>query len=813
MAQVRMIGVLALLWAAPATAESVSIRISPNGAISLELSAANQKAASSLGAELAGSLGCRLSGATILPVRQHWIFRGQCLDVLQRHGQVLTGELKLASFRRAVIGSARGEIEVSVDTDCTPYALDTFPSSWDHECNNGVIHRSAILDPEELPEKPLRIAIGYRAAELAMIFGPWVASLLLAIAWMVYLDRCVRRSARRDAPELYFCYLRAVAYGFTGLFLLRAMASGAITRTFDGEGEMWALFSAWQGGSILAGRMLSFLLTVMPALLAAALGSWWMPQTFGGRRYRVLDDLKVLFLPAMAWMVAADWTIGAFAALAGFQLGHVVSRLWIAVVCAVLIRFVLRNGREQGTARLTSGEVSDRLQALAGRCGATLKDVQVAPLGAGALSRPIDAEGGSVVISEYVLKTWEPAEIEAEVARHWSMPLRKYPEVRRVLLFFGALCAGIVPGLLIAGISGLFSPGGAIRIIFPATIACSIVIGLWLNGKLHRRAGRHFPTVRKVAETERMPWEWESFPESTAAATGSVPVHQTVASPLFSSSWRKTASNVKSEAMIFALCGPPLLVAIGIRSGWILEAARWPAYLAGIALALLLRQTVSNVLSWASYRGLRKRMAERMRLTESEDVVFVGVSPATRPLVYDGFYDWDVGFLTLGATRLDYRGEQTQFSLLRNQVTDIRLAKGAPHWSDPLWVYVAWRDEQTGQSGTIPLIVPRVRSPWRLPARVRELYRRLHAWKDGLAEAQTPCAPAALGLPDFPSGLGTAAKHRLTMMAATVIIGSTITSLVGGFSVASGATVYFAVVWVANVILDLAGHRLVRPAA
>jgi hypothetical protein len=378
-------------------------------------------------------------------------------------------------------------------------------------------------------------------------------------------------------------------------------------------------------------------------------------------------------------------------------------------------------------------------------------------------------------------------------------------------LFFVALCAGAIPGLAMAGVAGRLVSGSAERVVFPATIACAIGIGRWLNGKLWRRAGRNFPAGRKLAAAERMPWEWASFPAAPIPAPSPVPTHQTVASPLFSSSWRRMAANVKGEATLLALCGPPLLVAIGVRAGWIPGAARWPAYLAGLSLALLLRQTTSNVLSCASYRRLRKRLGARMQLRESENVVFVGLSPEPQPLVYDGFYDWDVGFLTLGATRLDYRGEQTQFSLRREQVTDIRIASGAPHWSDPLWVYLDWRDEQTGQSGAIPLIVPRVSSPWRLSARVKDLCAKLNAWKKGPVAKQD--MPAVFGLPLFPCGVGTPGKQRLTMLAATVIIASTITSLLAGFSITSEATVYFAAVWVANGVLDLAGHRLIRPAA
>jgi hypothetical protein len=187
--------------------------------------------------------------------------------------------------------------------------------------------------------------------------------------------------------------------------------------------------------------------------------------------------------------------------------------------------------------------------------------------------------------------------------------------------------------------------------------------------------------------------------------------------------------------------------------------------------------------------------------------MFVGLSPEPRPLVYDGNWDWDVGFLTLSAERLDYQGEQARFTLRREQVTEIRVAKGAPQWSDPHWVYLSWRDGESGRTGVFPLILPAVRSPWGLARQVRDLHRVLLSWKSG-ARGKAAAPAAELGLPVFPAGSGAPPPNQLPHKLLMVAIGALGLSYLAHFPIGGEATLYFGLVWFGNVLLDSFGHRL-----
>lgn len=172
--------------------------------------------------------------------------------------------------------------------------------------------------------------------------------------------------------------------------------------------------------------------------------------------------------------------------------------------------------------------------------------------------------------------------------------------------------------------------------------------------------------------------------------------------------------------MLLAVSIPPVSVAMAVRAGMILAAERWPAYLAGMALSLLLRVAVSKTVSCWSYRKLRSQIGAAMQMAECEGVIFVGLSPESRVLDYGGFSDWDAGFMTLSGDRLDYQGEQVRFTLRRERVAEIQVGKGCPESDDPLWVFLSWHDAASGREGTIPLILSRARSPWRHAAEVRK---------------------------------------------------------------------------------------------
>src|SRR5262249_1551484 len=160
----------------------------------------------------------------------------------QRHDQVVEGQLKFASFRQALLKAKTDEITVDIGAPDAPYRRDTLPHSWDRYCQNGVVHHTATVEPKELPSRAIRLAMGYRTAELALILSPLPLTLLLALAMLIRLYRAAASAQAMDARALGMAYARAVARGLTALYLLWAAVWAAIAGGFGSEEDVWALF-------------------------------------------------------------------------------------------------------------------------------------------------------------------------------------------------------------------------------------------------------------------------------------------------------------------------------------------------------------------------------------------------------------------------------------------------------------------------------------------------------------------------------------------------------------------------------------------
>jgi hypothetical protein len=186
-------------------------------------------------------------------------------------------------------------------------------------------------------------------------------------------------------------------------------------------------------------------------------------------------------------------------------------------------------------------------------------------------------------------------------------------------------------------------------------------------------------------------------------------------------------------------------------------------------------------------RRLRRRLADKLgREGISPGAwsgIFVGLSPGPSPRLFEGFYDWDLGFLFLAGDRLYYVGEQTRFALRRGQLAEVRLGPAAPGWRRWRRVTLSWYDEERGTGGTWNLRAAEARSP----RGTAELARRLEAWWHQSSEAVKVPGPLD-GLPapgpiDVP---GTPPRAAATTLGATLYLFALWISLAAGVSYFAG---------------------------
>src|SRR5262249_9408598 len=121
---------------------------------------------------------------------------------------------------------------------------------------------------------------------------------------------------------------------------------------------------------------------------------------------------------------------------------------------------------------------------------------------------------------------------------------------------------------------------------------------------------------------------------------------------------------------------------------------------------------------------------------------------ADRPRVYEGMTHWDLGFLFLRSDRICYVGEEAAFSLRCDQVSDLRLGPGNPHWLRNERIYIAWKDEGRQATGVFSIGAAYAEPATKLRARTADLFQQLNRWRNARAASRPlPDALAKLESP------------------------------------------------------------------
>jgi hypothetical protein len=528
-------------------AQTVSIEITPQGPLRLAVAASDMATATNVGAALAKSLGCAAGGADFGEVGTG-TFRMMCSGVLKRHGQVVDGQLRFAGFRQALMKRPVDEVTIDVAMHCGPYIRTGIPKSWDETCSDGVIHRRATLEPRELPTRPIRIAIGYRTLELAMIFAPLPGVVLLAVGLLAWLNRAAGKARGIDVRALWFSYVRAWSLGLTGIFVLWEAWWTGITGSLGGHLDVWALYSVWNGRSVVGGRLVATGVYVATLLYLAVLSTYWSPAVFAvlrESRRRFVAGLKTLLVPALGLIWPLLWILSAFGSLEHGQPDGFAVHLLESACFSLMLYIAIRSGRKRRTQKLQQGELRARLSALSQRCRTGMYDARVVPVVQGTIVEPLEAEGGRVALSDFVADTFEPAEIEAAVARCWSMPMHTYPWIRSVLMMLAALVAGALvsvatlvilntPLAFLEGLLKIRLPILSGQLALPLALLCAVPAYRLAEGWMVRRADRRAAVLlgdaelvtqvaAKLAATRMAPWKWgraaDEAPAAPAAAS------------------------------------------------------------------------------------------------------------------------------------------------------------------------------------------------------------------------------------------------------------------------------------------------------
>ncbi|MFN7976284.1 MAG: hypothetical protein U0166_28785 [Acidobacteriota bacterium] len=337
-----------------------------------------------------------------------------------------------------------------------------------------------------------------------------------------------------------------------------------------------------------------------------------------------------------------------------------------------------------------------------------------------------------------------------------------------------ARIAGLIPILSVAICPSLAyvlgSVGFSVAMLVTQLAAASLVVAAWLETRLDRDTlehtndpaalvaliGKQHPgnglfampramgRVRAIAASAGI--DGDELERPLVKGTGDEPAidegpHRdpTVERNAF----RQHVSRRISLGSVLVMLGLPIALAHTARSFDALGATvlAWGLVLAAPFVLFSCNRLVAK-LAWigpAAALERRLRHTLRDRGVDLFGAVFAGLAPEPHPRIYDGLYDWDVGFLRLDGDRLRYDGERGSLAIAPDQVTRLFLGSRIPG------------------AGRHPRICVEVLSPagprtlvFRIGARLgtgrlrADTFARLEAWR----------RPGAVGSPvDLPADL------------------------------------------------------------
>jgi hypothetical protein len=180
-------------------------------------------------------------------------------------------------------------------------------------------------------------------------------------------------------------------------------------------------------------------------------------------------------------------------------------------------------------------------------------------------------------------------------------------------------------------------------------------------------------------------------------------------------SWALMLACVLAPALLFAamsalgIAGPRLLV---------FAIAAIASFCAGLGVIDV--QAVSGYAAWE--RAIAERQGRRAGVG-----CFVGLAPGESGVTFEGFADWDLGYLDIDPIALRFQGERSKFALERERIMSIELVAGLPGWFRAPRVLIRWRGAD-GSTNAFTLRDGRARRVHHITGLTRRLLALLSEW-------------------------------------------------------------------------------------
>ncbi|MFM7424363.1 MAG: M48 family metallopeptidase [Elainella sp.] len=384
---------------------------------------------------------------------------------------------------------------------------------------------------------------------------------------------------------------------------------------------------------------------------------------------------------------------------------------------------------------LTTGELRDRIFALAQPTGVRLQQIYIMP-SQGSVNA-FAVQNGNVILTDQLLQHLNKREIDAIVAHELAHLQYKHPQTLQLILLI-AIC-GTLWSQFIWG-QFVWSQGWASLSAIPVAAILLLTLYYFYARRFEYAADERATQLTqdpvamitglvKLAHLTRTPFEWgrftglfmphpslrqrvqaigqrhglgghqlQYFLESQTGSSWTIvsthyrlPEALTQKPMLFSSRLKQQTGLWLEWQLILALTFP-LAAVVWLQLKGI---SGYGFYGLGWLLALGLAHLTVKAVPW-SHVKLRHKLAQKLQDQQLNPKVwngtFVGLAPDEALRCYEGLPYWDLGFLFLEDDRLCYVGEHKRFALYATHITQMSWESGGWQAGQTASLVIRWHD-------------------------------------------------------------------------------------------------------------------------
>ena len=381
---------------------------------------------------------------------------GRCSSVLELQEGVFQGNLDYSALASELRRTGAEQLQVNISfppvefQDCTHENLAPLPARL-HGFLSYHIPLSGNLQPVVL-----HLAYGVRRSDVYRAFGILAGFLVLPLLVTLWMGRAALNSEKADLAAAWFGFFRTLNYLLTASSLLW-ITSGLGARRVIQDWISQAALSRWSALTldvvVLVGpAFLVYLLCMIAAypVDARLRGARSNEREFLLRQVATIGARAVPLMFVLAVLETIRDGISASVAL-----------LLLAVVASQLLRIVQLLAMKAYPQTLTTGELRDRVFAMAASLGVKLTQVHVLPAGKGLMANAFAARNKVVIFTDYLLQKLTKREVET-VAAHELAHLRHNHPIKRAMAFYAALFLPLYFGQISGLFSGLAIPLGLV---------------------------------------------------------------------------------------------------------------------------------------------------------------------------------------------------------------------------------------------------------------------------------------------------------------------------------------------------------------